>query len=130
VLLVYDEADYLPLVQHALHAADVPHELVAVEDGPQALLPAASPRPDVLVLGLTSPTRASVRTLAGVRGAPGGGGVLACGMSKSPDGADLLRGLGLGVAVWVTGFGDLMPLSAALRARHAGAVDPTGRDTS
>ncbi len=138
MLVVYDEADYVPLVQHALHAAEVPHDLTVVEDGHQA--PASvvrdrragvAPRPDVLVLGLTHPTAASLRMAAEVRTGQPVGEVKVCGLSRSPDGAALLRGLGLGVGVWVTGFADLRPLSEALRTVYAGVVagvtaSPTG----
>ena len=119
VLLVFDEAEYVPLVQHALHAAGVPHDLSVVEDGHHAPAAAARQRrPDVLVLGLTSPTETSLRALAGVRGPASTAAPRVCGLSRSPDGAALLRGLSDSVGVWVTGFADLTPLSAALRAIH------------
>jgi hypothetical protein len=114
VVLIHDEADYVPLVQHALHEAEVPHDLVAVEDGPQArAATAVASSADVLVLGLTSPTQVSLRVLDDVRSNPTASGLLVCGLSKSPDSASLLRELGLGVAVWVTGFANLKPLSEA-----------------
>lgn len=129
VLLVYDEADYVPLVQHALHAAGVPHDLSAVEDGHLAGNSVARDRgasgPDVLVLGLTSPTQASLRMLTEVRGGPARDEVAVCGLSQSPDGAALLRTLGLGVSPWVTGFIDLKPLSEAFRSIHASASGAT-----
>lgn len=120
VLLVYDEGEYVPLVQHALHAAGVPYDLTLVEDGREAAAAARGRRPDVLILGLTSPTEASVRVLAGVRGAAPAAAPAVYGVSRSPDGAALLRGLCAGAGVWVTGFADLAPLSEAVREVYIG----------
>lgn len=134
VLVIHDDGKYIPLVQHALLAAGIPHDLTTVEDGRDA--PTAverdrqagwMPEPDAVILGLTSPTRTSMRVLDEV-----GRGVLrppaVLWMSRSPDGASVLRGLGSGVGVWATTFGDLEPLSAALREAHAavagGSSDP------
>lgn len=125
VLLVYDEAEYLPLVEYALHAAEVPHDLRAVEDGRDAVASVArgrGARPDVLILGLTSPTQASLRVLTEARCDRPPGALPVSGLSTSPDGADLLRGLDLGSSSWVAGFGDLGPLSQALRAAYAGVA--------
>ncbi len=125
VLLVYDEMEYVLLAQHALHAAGIPHDLSVVEDG-QAVLTAAGPLrggiwgpgPDVLILGLTSPTQASLQLLAEVRRRCPPNTLLACGLSKSPDGAALLRSLELCLGLWVTAFGDLKPLSERLRSSY------------
>ena len=125
VLVVFDESEYVPLAQHALLAAGVPHDLTTVEDGHRAPGAVARDRrtgwglePDALLLGLTSPTHASLRVLDEVRGGAARRGPPVFWLSRSPDGAALLRGLGLDVGVWVTGFGDLEPLSAALKAAH------------
>jgi hypothetical protein len=124
VLVVYDAAKYIPLAQHALFAAGVPHELAAVEDGREApgmvarkLQAGGEFGPDVLVLGLTCPTHTSLRVLDEMRGRP-----TVLWMSRSPDGAALLRGLNRGIGVWATGFAALEPLSAALRAVYAEVV--------
>ncbi|MBN9122291.1 MAG: serine/threonine protein kinase, partial [Planctomycetes bacterium] len=126
VLLVYDAAKYIPLAQHALFAAGVPHDLATVEDGHDA--PAAVARdgpagwgfdPDAVFLGLTSPTHASLRVLGAVRAAAGRHAPAVVWMSLSPDGAALLNGLDLGTGVWATGFADVEPLGTVLRDVYA-----------
>lgn len=120
VLVVYDDPKYVTLTQHALLAAGVPYDLTTVEDGRDA--PAAVARnrragwmlePDAVLLGLTSPTETSMKVLTEVRRGPLRQPALW--MSRSPDGAAVLRGLGLGVGVWATSFGDLEPLATALQ---------------
>jgi CheY-like chemotaxis protein len=128
VLVVYDDAKYIPLAQHALLAAGVPHDLTTVEDGRHTPAAVARDRrtgwgtePDAVILGLTSPTSTSLRVLDAVRGSGRTPAVLW--LSRSPDGAAMLRGLGLGVGVWATTFGDLEPLGAALSEAHTAAND-------
>jgi serine/threonine protein kinase len=122
-LLIYDNLDYLPLVQMALRGSEVPSNLSVVEDGQAALdlvrqmgkTPTATV-PHLILAGLDQPTRASLEVLATARASSALCDVPIRVLSTSPDTHELLGDRE--TVFWVTGFDDLGPLAEAVRSAY------------
>ncbi len=134
VLLIYDDLSYVPLAQRALQASAVASNLMVAEEGKEAealmnkvgRVP-GSPKPNLIIVGLTQPTPRSMQVLAAIAANPKLRRASLCAVSTSPEAADLLRGWGLEVSLWITGFDDLGPLEDVIRQareRSRGATGP------
>jgi serine/threonine protein kinase len=125
ILLIYDDLSYIPLVEEAIQASDVPTNLSVVEDGRAALAllrkvskSGTLPRPHLLVLGLNEPTKSTLQVLAAIQGDADLRQTPLRGISTVPEAADLMRHMGLDNSLWVTGFDDLEPVEELIRSTY------------
>jgi serine/threonine protein kinase len=125
VLLIYDELSYIPLVQKALQGSNAPNNLSVVEDGREALAlvgkvgrDPAIPRPRLILVGLSHPHHSSQELLSAIKANAVLKKTPVRALSTSPEGADLLRAMGLEMSFWVNGFDDLEPLEEEIKSTY------------
>ncbi len=126
VLVVDDERDILELVKYNLDKEG--YQVTAVATGEDALLAARSKLPDIIVLDLMLPGVDGLEVCRRLKAEPTTRGIPIVMLTAKGDEADVVAGLELGAADYVTKPFSLRELTARIRAalRRGDAEDDAG----